>query len=124
MDITTNAVANQRGLTPKGDNEGGHDIPLCCTGRPVNATRPCPPAFDRHQVLIRGSRSSSGYASGVRQLDGEQYAVAPMGQVRFAMAAENAYRVLDHDVTLPDERVITNAFRVTPAAYGCRRTVW
>jgi hypothetical protein len=62
---------------------------------------------------------AAGLASGVRQLDGQWYADSPMGRVRVAMAAENPYRVLDHDVTLPDGRVVTNAFRVTPAPGGC-----
>jgi hypothetical protein len=62
---------------------------------------------------------AAGLASGVQQLGGEWYADSPMGQVRVTMSAENPYRVLDHDVTLPDGRVITNAFRVTPALEGC-----
>jgi uncharacterized protein (DUF736 family) len=64
-------------------------------------------------------RWAAGLASGVQQVGGAWYADSPMGRVRIAMSAENPYRVLDHDVTLPDGRTVTNAFRVTPVGNGC-----
>lgn len=41
-----------------------------------------------------------------------------MGLVKVSMAPRNDFRVLDHDVTLPDGRTVHNEFRVTPAGDG------
>lgn len=62
---------------------------------------------------------ASGLASGVRQENGAWFTDSPMGKVRVEMAPRNPYRVLDHDVTLPDGAVVHNAFRITPAGDGC-----
>lgn len=61
---------------------------------------------------------ASGLAAGVTQVDGEWFAASPMGRVRIEMVARNEFRVLDHDVTLPDGTVGHNAFRVTPVGEG------
>ena len=37
---------------------------------------------------------------------------SPMGEVRVRFARENAFGVLDHDVTLPDGTVVNNPLRV------------
>jgi hypothetical protein len=58
---------------------------------------------------------ASGLAGGIEQEHGDWYTRSPMGRVKVVMAPENAYRVLDHDVTLPDGQTVHNAFRVTPA---------
>lgn len=44
--------------------------------------------------------------------DGELVAESPMGTVRFTFVPENAFGVLDHDVTLPDGTVVHNPLRV------------
>lgn len=62
---------------------------------------------------------ASGLASGIEQRGGEWFTDSPMGKVKVAMAAENAYGVLDHDVTLPNGVTVHNALRVTPAGDGC-----
>ncbi len=61
---------------------------------------------------------ASGLASGIAQRDGHWIACSPMGEVRVEMAEQNAFGVLDHDVTLPDGVKVHNAFRVTPAGSG------
>jgi hypothetical protein len=58
---------------------------------------------------------ASGLAAGIRQEGDDWVTESPMGRVKVAMAPENPYRVLDHDVTLPDGQIVHNAFRVTPA---------
>jgi len=63
-------------------------------------------------------RWASGLASGVTQDNGEWFTQSPMGRVKVAMAPENGFRVLDHDVTLPDGQTVHNALRVTPAGAG------
>jgi Polyketide cyclase / dehydrase and lipid transport len=63
-------------------------------------------------------RWASGLAAGVSQENGEWFTESPMGRVRVAMAPPNAFRVRDHDVTLPNGLVVHNAFRVTPAGDG------
>ncbi|MDB5893471.1 MAG: polyketide cyclase [Rhodoferax sp.] len=64
-------------------------------------------------------RWASGLATGIAQKDGRWTADSPMGAVQVEMAPENAYGVLDHDVTLPDGQRFHNAFRVTPCRGGC-----
>jgi len=64
-------------------------------------------------------RWAAGLASTV-QRDGDHWvADSPMGRIRIAMAAPNAFGVLDHDVTGPDGRTFHNAMRVTPSGDGC-----
>ena len=52
---------------------------------------------------------------GVTHESGEWFTQSPMGRVKVEMAARNAFRVLDHVVTLPTGVRVQNAFRVTPA---------
>lgn len=61
---------------------------------------------------------ASGLASGIRQENQRWIADSPMGRIEVAMTPRNAFRVLDHDVTLPDGQVVHNAMRVTPAGLG------
>jgi hypothetical protein len=61
---------------------------------------------------------ASGLAAGVHQENGEWFTESPMGRVKVEMAPRNAFRVLDHEVTLPDGTRVHNAFRVTPAGDG------
>jgi hypothetical protein len=63
-------------------------------------------------------RWASGLAAGVVHENGEWFTESPMGRVKVEMAPRNAFRVLDHDVTLPDGTRVHNAFRVTPAGNG------
>lgn len=64
-------------------------------------------------------RWAAGLAGGVERVDGDWFAASPMGRVRLVMAPPNPWRVLDHDVTLPDGRTVHNAMRVTPCEGGC-----
>jgi len=50
--------------------------------------------------------------------DGQWFSETPQGRIRIAMAPHNAYRVMDHDVTLPGGLTVHNAFRVTPTGDG------
>lgn len=49
---------------------------------------------------------------------GRWFSQTPQGRIRIDMAPHNAYRVMDHDVTLPDGVTVHNAFRVTPTGDG------
>jgi len=52
-------------------------------------------------------------------LDGGQwFSETPQGRILIEMTPHNAYRVLDHDVTLPGGLTVHNAFRVTPTGDG------
>lgn len=42
----------------------------------------------------------------------------PLGEVKVRLAEPNAFRVLDHDVTLPNGQTVHNAVRVIPNAEG------
>lgn len=61
---------------------------------------------------------ASGVASGIERDGSDWYSQSPMGRVKVDMAPVNEFRVLDHDVTLPDGNIVHNAFRVTPAGKG------
>ena len=63
-------------------------------------------------------RWAAGLASSLRQQDGAWFTDTPEGPVRIAMAPRNAFRVMDHDVTLPGGLTVHNAFRVTPTGDG------
>lgn len=63
-------------------------------------------------------RWAAGLASSLRQQDGAWFTDTPEGPVRIAMAPRNAFRVMDHDVTLPGGLTVHNAFRVTPTGEG------
>ncbi|CAM3704108.1 SRPBCC family protein [Tsukamurella ocularis] len=57
-------------------------------------------------------RWAAGLTTGVRT-DGEDLITeSPMGEVRVRFAPDNAFGVLDHDVTLPDGTVVNNPLRV------------
>lgn len=58
---------------------------------------------------------ASGLAAGVTLENGEWFTQSPMGKVKVEMAPRNDFRVLDHDVTLPNGVKVHNALRVTPA---------
>ena len=60
-----------------------------------------------------------GLGTAVEQVDGAWYVESGMGRVRVQFAEPNAYGVLDHDVTLPDGRVVTNPMRVLPDGEAC-----
>ncbi|TAK83770.1 MAG: SRPBCC family protein [Aquabacterium sp.] len=74
--------------------------------------------YDYAHIIENLPQWASGLAAGVQQRDGVWYTESPMGHVRLDMAPKNAFRVLDHDVTLPDGTVVHNALRVTPAGDG------
>lgn len=78
----------------------------------VNAPAQAVYAFARRMDHL--PRWASGLASGIAQRDGHWVAQSPMGEVTVAMAPENPFGVLDHDVTLPDGTTVHNALRVTP----------
>lgn len=63
-------------------------------------------------------RWAAGLTTRVVQENGEWFTDAPDGRIRIAMTPRNAFRVMDHDVTLPDGLTVHNAFRVTPTGDG------
>jgi hypothetical protein len=62
---------------------------------------------------------AAGLSGSVERRDGRWFADSPMGEVEVRFAPENAYGVLDHDVTLPDGTTVVNPMRVLPDAGGC-----
>lgn len=60
---------------------------------------------------------AAGLATGVRRNGDDLITDSPMGEVRVRFAPDNAFGVLDHDVTLPDGTVVTN-LRVLPHPDG------
>jgi hypothetical protein len=58
----------------------------------------------------------------VEQLDGAWVANSPMGRIVIAFVERNPYGVLDHDVTLPDGKVVSNPMRVVPDGDGSELT--
>jgi hypothetical protein len=63
-------------------------------------------------------RWAAGLATRLVQEDGHWFTDTPQGRLRIEMAPRNAYRVMDHDVTMPDGLTVHNAFRVTPTGDG------
>jgi len=86
----------------------------------VRETIDVPPdeVYEFARTIANLPRWASGLAAGVSEENGEWIAQSPMGRVIVSMAPRNDFRVLDHDVTLPDGRAVHNAFRVTPAGDG------
>lgn len=65
---------------------------------------------------------ASGLAAGIVEDRGRWFAESPMGRVQVEMAPDNAYGVLDHDVTLPDGTRFHNPMRAVPNGDGCELT--
>ena len=63
-------------------------------------------------------RWAAGLATRLVQEDGEWFTDTPDGRIKIAMTPRNAFRVMDHDVTLPGGLTVHNAFRVTPTGDG------
>ena len=63
-------------------------------------------------------RWAAGLATRLVHEDGHCFTDTPHGRLRIEMAPRNAYRVMDHDVTMPDGLTVHNAFRVTPTGDG------
>jgi len=61
---------------------------------------------------------AAGLASSLVQHDGHWFSETPAGRIRIDMAPLNDWRVMDHDVTLPDGSTWHNAFRATPTGDG------
>jgi Polyketide cyclase / dehydrase and lipid transport len=60
-----------------------------------------------------------GLGTSVRKVDDVWIAKGgPLGEVKIRLAETNAFRVLDHDVTLPDGQTFHNSFRVIPNGEG------
>ena len=63
-------------------------------------------------------RWAAGLTTRLVQEDGEWFTDTPDGRIRIAMTPRNAFRVMDHDVTLTGGLTVHNAFRVTPTGDG------
>ncbi|MBO0855851.1 MAG: SRPBCC family protein [Nocardia sp.] len=61
---------------------------------------------------------AAGLAGGIRREGGRWIADSPMGVVEVRFVPHNDYRVLDHDVVLPDGTVVLNPMRVIAAEGG------
>ena len=62
---------------------------------------------------------AAGLSGSIEQRDGHWFADSPMGEVEVRFVEENAYGVLDHDVTLPDGTTVTNPMRVIADGDDC-----
>src|SRR4051794_35435102 len=62
---------------------------------------------------------AAGLSGAIEQRDGRWFADSPMGDVEVRFVEQNAYGVLDHDVTLPDGTTVTNPMRVIADEDGC-----
>lgn len=70
------------------------------------------------QIIERWPEWAHGIGKSVRPAGDAWIAEGPLGEVNVRFAPNNPYRVLDHDVTLPDGRTFHNAFRVIPNGQG------
>src|SRR5262245_14470552 len=59
-----------------------------------------------------------GLGKSVRKAGDAWIAEGPLGEVKVRFAATNPFRVLDHDVTLPNGQTFHNSFRVIPNGEG------
>lgn len=68
------------------------------------------------RIIERWPDWAHGIGTSVRPAgDGDTWiATGPLGEVTVRFAADNPYRVLDHDVTLPNGQRFHNSFRVIP----------
>lgn len=80
--------------------------------------RPADVVYDFACRMENLTKWAAGLASELVQSDGDWFADTPGGRIRIAMAPRNAFRVLDHDVTMADGFTVHNAMRVTPADDG------
>lgn len=70
------------------------------------------------RIIERWPEWAHGIGTSVRPEGNAWIAQGPLGEVHVRFADDNPYRVLDHDVTLPDGRKFHNAFRVIPNGAG------
>jgi hypothetical protein len=68
--------------------------------------------------LENWSQWASGLGKATRKAGGDWIVDGPLGEVKVRVAEENAFRVLDHDVTLPSGVTVHNPFRVLPNGAG------
>ena len=61
---------------------------------------------------------ASGLGKSIRKVGSEWIAEGPLGEVKVRLAEPNAFRVLDHEVTLPSGVTIQNPLRVVPNGAG------
>jgi hypothetical protein len=61
---------------------------------------------------------AAGLAAGIRREGDAWIATSPMGEVRVEFRTDIERGILDHDVTMPDGTVVTNAMRVLPNDRG------
>ena len=59
-----------------------------------------------------------GLGTSVRKAGDAWIAEGPLGEVKVHFPEPNRFRVLDHDVTLPNGQTVHNAFRVIPNGEG------
>jgi hypothetical protein len=62
---------------------------------------------------------AAGLGSSIELVDGQWIADSPMGPVRVAFVEQNAYGVLDHQVTLASGATFYNPMRVIADADSC-----
>ena len=62
---------------------------------------------------------AAGLSGSIEEREGRWFADSPMGEVEVRFVEENAYGVLDHDVTLPDGTTVTNPMRVIADRGDC-----
>jgi hypothetical protein len=70
------------------------------------------------RVIERWPEWAHGIGTSVRPAGDSWIAKGPLGEVKVRFAEDNPYRVLDHDVTLPDGKTFHNSFRIIPNGSG------
>jgi hypothetical protein len=85
----------------------------------TSIARPAKDVYDFVVDPINLSLWASGLAhQPVQHIDGHWVVESPMGRVTVRFVPLNLYGILDHDVTLPDGRTVTNPMRVLPNGDG------
>lgn len=69
-------------------------------------------------AIERWPEWAHGIGTSVRRDADAWIATGPLGEVTVRFAPQNPYRVLDHDVTLPNGQKFHNSFRVIPNGTG------
>ena len=85
-------------------------------------SQPCNASADAVYAFAHRVENLPRWAAGLTTKlvrDGDHwFTETPDGRMRIDMTPPNAFRVMDHDVTMPDGVTVHNALRVTPTGDG------
>ncbi|MFH8760066.1 SRPBCC family protein [Streptomyces atroolivaceus] len=85
----------------------------------IHVDRPTREVYDYAADPSHLPEWAAGLGGSIEEIDGQWIADSPMGRVVVALAPENDYGVLDHDVTLPSGETVHNPVRVIADGTGC-----